>query len=418
MTLPAAEQAVASAISSLTSLKELVITLTPTGTYQRRASTGRLCTSLHPLTMLTRLEALVNPGTARHLPPSLRELDLLEKPIALYDQYLGVAGELLVKATESPDQSDIADLSHLTVLTHLTLRNDTTSKAHISAVEASLPARLEQLQVFGYASISGLQTLGCAELHATRPCDLDILHQLAPLQHPWALEVCVAILPERTRQKPYRNTYDSDDDRSSEEDADDPPSEADLAALQEAHEVAASGLGFSSHLSSLLIEDNDGYHSMTWSKIPWCEAVAGLQHLQEICIAGAVPEPKTLMHLKALPALRSLTFRDDCPPEAVAVGLLPQLIGLEELCMHCGRLRSVGVLGSLSALTSLSRLELYGWQHGAAMSDDELPMLMPLQRLRVLHLEPLLYCSLAARGNFLRYSLPLLQEVQPSYVLS
>jgi hypothetical protein len=86
--------------------------------------------------------------------------------------------------------------------------------------------------------------------------------------------------------------------------------------------------------------------------------------------------------------------------------------------MHCGRLRSVGVLGSLSALTSLSRLELYDWQHGAEMSDDELPMLMPLQRLRVLHLEPLLYCLLAARGNFLRYSLPLLQEVQPSYVLS
>lgn len=72
---------------------------------------------------------------------------------------------------------------------------------------------------------------------------------------------------------------------------DDAPYEAVLEAVQVAHAVAASALGFSSHLSSLLIRDQ----GTPWSKIPWCETVAGLQHLQEVCIAESAsraPEPQ------------------------------------------------------------------------------------------------------------------------------
>jgi hypothetical protein len=140
--------------------------------------------------------------------------------------------------------------------------------------------------------------------------------------------------------------------------------------------------------------------------------VAGLQHLQEIWIAGAIPEPQTLTHLKALPALRSLTLRDDCPSEAIAVSLLPKLTGLEELRMHCGRMRSVAVLGSVSVLTGLSRLQLYGWDRDVAMSADELPLLLPLQRLRVLHLAPLWYVWPFSQTIQLRQIMPLLQKLR------
>mgnify|MGYP001807662858 CR=1 FL=1 len=182
--------------------------------------------------------------------------------------------------------------------------------------------------------------------------------------------------------------------------------EAGLEAVEVAHAVVASALGCSSHLSSLLIRDAGS----PWSKIPWVEAVAGLQHLQEICIAEAIPEPQTLRHLTALPALRSLTLRDDAPSEAMAISLLQDLTGLEDLRMDCSRMSSVALLAGVSALTKLSRLELYGWDRDVEMCDDELPLLLPLQRLRTLHLAPLWHCSCFGRKS-LRQQLPLLQEL-------
>lgn len=47
----------------------------------------------------------------------------------------------------------------------------------------------------------------------------------------------------------------------------------------------------------------------------------------------------------------------------------------------------------VATLTRLSRLELYGWDRTVQMGDDELPLLLPLQRLRVLHLRPVQHCS-------------------------
>jgi hypothetical protein len=166
--------------------------------------------------------------------------------------------------------------------------------------------------VFGYASVTGLERLGHAELNAYAPCDVDILQQLAPLQNHWGLELRVCF---RRRSRRSSSRYS---DSMSDSDEDGAPYEASLEAVQVAHAVAASALGFSSHLSSLLIEDCAG-HQESWSNIPWCESVAGLQHLQEICIEDAIPEPQALTHLKTLPALRSLTFRDDCPPDSLAV---------------------------------------------------------------------------------------------------
>lgn len=83
--------------------------------------------------------------------------------------------------------------------------------------------------------------------------------------------------------------------------------------------------------------------------------------------------------------------------------------------MHRGRMRSVAVLGSVSALTGLSRLQLYGWDRDVAMSADELPLLLPLQRLRVLHLSPLWCVSPFGLTIQLRQDMPLLQELRCDY---
>jgi hypothetical protein len=189
VTLSTAEKAFAASISTLTTLKELVLTLTPESLlYEDRPSTGRLCTALHPLTNPTRLEALVNPGAAQHLPPSLRELELLARQPSIRYRH---PASCLVNVAEpnlqpQPDQTGVADLGHLTALTHLTLRNGGPGEqsygisSDTCALQVSLPADLKLLKVFGYASISALHRLGRAELLATRPCDLDVLRQLAP----------------------------------------------------------------------------------------------------------------------------------------------------------------------------------------------------------------------------------------------
>lgn len=78
--------------------------------------------------------------------------------------------------------------------------------------------------------------------------------------------------------------------------------------------------------------------------------------------------------------------------------------------MDCGSMRSVAVLAGVSVLTALSRLELYGWGRDVQMWDHELPLLLPLQRLRVLHLAPLGYCSPDVL-DCLRQQLTLLQEL-------
>ena len=181
VTLSKAEKAIAASISTVTTLQDLVLTLTPASSkYEARPSTGRLCTALHPLSKLTRLEALVNPGAAHHLPPSLRELELLARP-PVWDEHL--AYPQMQQPDLQPDQIGVADLCHLTALTRLALRNAgpcTDSVPATTALEVCLPADLPQLRVFGYASISGFGRLGRAEVNAYAPCDVDILHQLAP----------------------------------------------------------------------------------------------------------------------------------------------------------------------------------------------------------------------------------------------
>jgi hypothetical protein len=70
----------------------------------------------------------------------------------------------------------------------------------------------------------------------------------------------------------------------------------------------------------------------------------------------------------------------------------------------------VAVLAGVSALTRLSRLELYGWDRKVQMGDDELRLLLSLQRLRVLHLCPAQHCSTDGL-DYLGQQLPFLQQL-------
>jgi hypothetical protein len=83
--------------------------------------------------------------------------------------------------------------------------------------------------------------------------------------------------------------------------------------------------------------------------------------------------------------------------------------------VHSFYVHMVAVLGSVSAPTGLSRLELYGWHRDVVMSADELHLLLPLQRLRVLHLDPLWYVLPFSLTIQLRQDMPLLRQLRCDY---
>jgi hypothetical protein len=199
--------------------------------------------------------------------------------------------------------------------------------------------------------------LGHVELIELRDEGVPILRQLSELSQPWSLSLQM---------------------------------QGGSPATLFAARAAAGCLASCSHLTGLQLEAPNVAEPDN-GRVPWCHAVAGLAKLRELKLDLYRGRPGGLIKLTVLSSLCSLQL-SACfgVDDYVAAGLLPHLVDLERLSLHCASMQTLAVLCAVSRLTKLTRFDLHGWPDGILLQNCHFQHLEPLRGLKELQITPVM----------------------------